>query len=216
MFEDPKNFGLPIPGDMLRLGSQEPWQITSGGPDVLTVATKYFVIKIHASGASSQLELDSRPAFEVSMLALVEDKPHVLLIRKERIEQSEYRPNNWVTKLPGGYFHDGSTGNMEFVEERLLQETGIKVDPSSVKFFGTVLGHTEIRTPILLGYATRFTKVQPPRAGVEILDVSLSDALQLAENALSRTEPFLENETGLEGLFAISRMFERGDIALTA
>jgi len=209
---------LPIPDRMLNPLSKEPWKVeTSDDGKNLHISTPYFVIRIHAAdGGGSQLELDSRPAFEVVMLSRAADtaEPHVVLIRKKRLEQTAYRDVEWITKVPGGYFHDGSPGNLEFVRQRLLQETGMEVDPESVHFIGQAIGHTEIRTPIALGYATRYRKVQEPRAGVEVLIVSLTEALQMAENALSRISPFLENETAFEELFGISKMLERHEIAI--
>lgn len=209
---------LPIPPRMLDPKSLEPWKIDERSDQShLLIATPYFVIGIHAAeGGGSQLELDSRPAFEVVMLGRVTGvtEPYVVLIRKKRLEQTAYRDVEWITKVPGGYFHDGSPGNVEFVCQRLLQETGMEVDPESVHFIGQAIGHTEIRTPIALGYATRYRKVQEPRPGVEVLIVPLPEALQMAENALSRTSPFLENETAFEELFGVSRMLERYEIAI--
>jgi len=217
--ESKEDFGLPIDEGILGIDDPNPWKITPVS-DGIKVSTKYFGIKIHvgSDGKSSQLELDSRPAFELALLSLVDNEPHVALIKKQRAEQQEFRDVDTIMKVPGGYFHDGSGGNLNFVRQRLVQETGLKVDLESVCFFGVVIGHTEIRTPIILGYATRFKKVQEPRVGVQVITVPLSEALQMAENAVRRVsgKPFLENDTAFEGLFTICRMLERGEITISA
>ncbi len=103
---------------------------------------------------------------------------------------------------------------MDFVVSRILQETGYLLDPASVNFFGVVVGHTEIRTPITLGYATRWAVTEPYAARVKVMVVPLGEALQMAENAVRRVKPFLENDTAFEGLMVIDRMLKRGEIAL--
>jgi hypothetical protein len=216
-FSNPNNFGLPISSKMLGMDSQAVVGVLhSGEGEDVTLVNKFFEITVHVApdGKSSQLELDSRPAFEVAVLSMVDGKPHVMLIQKKRTEQRGFRDVEMITKVPGGYFHDGSNGNMDFVIARMVEQTGYQLDPSSIKFFGVVIGHTEIRTPIVLGYATRCSKIQDPAKGVNVMIVPLEEALQMAENAVTRTVPFLENDTAFEGLTVIDRMFKRGDIVL--
>jgi hypothetical protein len=194
---------------------------------LVKLGTCYFDIRVHLDEKDgmirTQLELDSRPAFEVLCVEPPYPKggePRVLLITKKRMENAFHRGDDLptITKVPGGYDHSGGGVSLGFMRDRLLSETGYWIDtsPEHLQCIGRAVGHTEIRTPISLWICTGWGMHQAPREGVEAKFVPLSVALELADNAIRCTPGAerIENETGVELLYLFERMYRHYKISL--
>jgi hypothetical protein len=225
--------GLPVAPGMLTPHDPKGFEILTS-EELIELNTGYFAIKVHLDEQKdgtirTQLELDSRPAFEV---LLVESplptgatqfpagtEPRVMLISKKRMENAFHIGDDipTITKIPGGYDHSGGGVSREFMRKRIFGETGFWIDnnPKHLRCIGMAVGHTEIRTPIGLWICNEWSLSGLSREGVATEFVPLSKALRLADNAIQRTPGVerLENETGVELIYLFDRLFRRGDLS---
>jgi hypothetical protein len=198
-----------------------------------TIRTQFFVIKIRKGGTlekpNSQVEITSRPAFEVALLSRDNDNNVcVQLMTKQRLEGSAapWRGLD-VEKFTGGYCTDNKDQlTWGFVQDRIKALTGYVIDLDSCGVVGCVVGHTEVEFPIALLYATRWEVVDEPPAGVKVFTATLEQAKHLAWAALQRemdnsladnVSPIpqcLENDTGLEIVFGLERALPAGHIPI--
>lgn len=149
----------------------------SAHPSKISVVTRYarFTSDIQSS-AEGQLErwftLETQPAFEVGMLQLNDGQPQVMLMQKRRKEGEP-----WRTKVPGGY----QWGPLEaYASQKIVQDTGLQINYERCKELKSVIGHSEIITPIRLFYTFHWEKIGEPREGVRMLEVPLQQAIEMA------------------------------------
>jgi len=227
---DDQKLGLGLfPAGMLRPDDPRGFVVEAvgGRGGGVRLKTGYFCIVVHANPVVqpdgevkilTQLELDSQPAFEVLCVKPSGADVHVILIEKQRMGNAFHRGKDLplITKIPGGYDHTGQGVTLDVICQRLLQETGIEIGLAGLHCIGLAVGHTEIRTPIGLWYCTDWRHTQEPRPGVNILEITLEEALELADNAVQRTPGVkrIENETGVELLYLFERMYRRHEIDL--
>ncbi len=153
------------------------WRGDPRHPDEICVATRYatFTSRVEQSvhGQPEQWNvLETRPAFEVGFLKLIQYVPYILLMRKRRKATDAPR-----TKAPGGYLWRAIA---EAAPEKILADTGVTFDFSTTRRLPNVIGHAEIQTPIELYYTFQWERTQDPREGVEVLEVPLSEAIEMA------------------------------------
>lgn len=143
------------------------------------------------------IKIKTRPAFEVAFLRKNEEaKITVILIRKRRSQSDQL-----LTKLPGGYQWGDSH---DFYSKKIFSDTGISFYASDTHHLGHVIGHSEIKTPIDLYYCTSWEKTGKPGNGIEILEVTLDEAVKMA------IDHQLENDSSFTALMRLYYLEKEG------
>ncbi|MFA6588540.1 MAG: hypothetical protein WCT08_05750 [Patescibacteria group bacterium] len=156
-------------------------EIFNGLPDSLVVETKYLMLQVMPEeSANGQTEtwtkIITRPAFEIAFLIMLNGELHLMLMQKRRKAN-----DSLLTKLPGGYFSDDLNYD-RLMEEKVLHDTGIRFSSTDLVQLNSVIGHSEIHTPISLFYTTAWEVTGAPKDGITIEAVPFRHAVALAIN----------------------------------
>lgn len=111
----------------------------------------------------------------------------------------------WLNKLPGGYFWGEEK---IFIPEKIQKDTGIKFSYDDLHQLGHVIGHSEIHTPIQLYWTDKWEIVDKPREGVEIVEISLFEAVKMA------IEYGVENDSSFSALMRLYYLMKEGKLNL--
>ncbi|MCL5006526.1 MAG: hypothetical protein M1153_00035 [Patescibacteria group bacterium] len=177
----------------------------NGGVKGAEVSTRFAHYKVDVRESSTGqpevwFRLESRDAFEVAMLGYntTTNGPIVTLQRKRRLATDTPR-----TKVPGGYLWGSPE---EDIPAKILRDCGVQLGFGDLIPLGHVIGHSEIITPIKLYYTFRWERVAEPRSGIEIFDVPLQKAVEMA----IRHE--VENDSSFSGLMRLYFLWKEGKL----
>lgn len=167
--------------------------------------TKFMEVDVRSEeSVSGQQDLwtkiTTRPAFEVAFLKKTENEIRVILMRKRR--KAVDQP---LTKLPGGYLWEPPE---TYIAEKIRKDTGIQFSYNDLRQLGHVIGHSEIHTPIELYWTDKWEAADKPREGVEIVEISLLGAVQMA------MDYGVENDSSFTALLRLYFIMKEGQLNL--
>jgi hypothetical protein len=176
-------------------------------PKALEVTTYYLNLVVKAEVSSTgEIEtwstITTRRAFEIAFLKKVGGKLFVVLMKKRRKATDRVR-----IKLPGGYLPDNGAvaANMQ---EKILCDTGIHYEDSSLITLGKVVGHAEIHTPIDLYCANNWEYKGKPRLGFEIVELPFDSAVDLAMTGK------IDNDSSFSAIMKLFVLIQRSQLII--
>ncbi|HCR41996.1 TPA: hypothetical protein DIV45_01360 [Patescibacteria group bacterium] len=153
---------------------------------LLYVSTAYVVLDLAEEIETGNITpvLHTRPAANIIFLRRDESGEIVIgLVRRERPAVGD-NPGVMVTKACGGYFHDGSTGDLQSFVEMVHRYVGLRIKVEDLYLcgdgvFGYVSdpGHGGIRTPIAFTYAIKWEVDPGVVPKMELIWVPLDEAV---------------------------------------
>ncbi len=189
------NLDLPIHLDMLDISNKTGVVIKSDeGGNPLSVSTAYVVLELGKEGENISPVYHTRPAANIIFLGRDNDSDGIFLglVRRRRPDRGTGRPATEVTKACGGYFHDGSTGDLASFVEMIRRYVGLKVKVEDLYLCGNEAsgyisdpGHGAILTPIAFTYATKWEEDPSVTPKMEFIRVSLEEAEQMCFDTLN-------------------------------
>ena len=220
------NLGLPIHPDMLDVADKKTADAINYPPDgsVAVVCTAYTVMKYGREEETGNVSpiLYTRPAANIIFLKRDRNGEIVLgLVQRERPAVGS-APARMVTKACGGYFHDGSTGDLQVFVDMIHQYVGLKVRIEDLYLCGDGVsgyisdpGHGAIRTPIAFTYTTKWEEDPSVTPKMELIWVSMSQAKEWCFNTLNNLLGInIEDTSSNLAILNVEHLLETGEIII--
>lgn len=219
------NLRLPIHPDMLNV-SDKTGIVGNIGDDTLfpLVSTAYTVLELEKEKETGNVSpiLHTRPAANIIFLRRDDAGSIVIgLVRRERPAVGD-EPMRVVTKACGGYFHDGSTGDLQSFVEMVRRYVGLRVKVEDLylcgdEVFGYVSdpGHGGIRTPIAFTYATVWEKDPDFVPKMELIWVPLDEAVGMCFDTLNNlVGTCIEDTSSTFSILNVEHLIKTGEIVV--
>lgn len=223
------NLQLPVHPNMLDISNKTRIATIQDGAGIpASVSTAYYVLELaHEEGTGNvSPKLYTRPAANIIFLGLAVGRAVVKggqlvigLIRRERPAVGD-DPGGIVTKACGGYFHDGSTGDLEAFTAMIRRYVGIKVNVEDLYLCGNTEygyvsdpGHGSIRTPIAFTYATKFEVDPGVTPKMELIWMPLDEAVGYCFQTLNNlVGTRIEDTSSILSILNLQHLIATGEI----
>ena len=190
----------------------------------LYVSTAYVVLDLAEEKGTGNIApvLYTRPAANVIFLCRDEKEGVMIgLVRRERPAVGN-NPGVVVTKACGGYFHDGSTGDLQSFVEMVHRYVGLRIKVEDLYLcgdgvFGYVSdpGHGGIRTPIAFTYAIKWEVDPGVVPKMELIWVPLDEAVGYCFQTLNNlVGTDIEDTSSILSILNLQHLIATGQITV--